>query len=279
MRAEARIRVRPLIEWSRYLILFAGVIIVLAPLYWTFITSIKIPEETVAYPIIWIPSKVTLAHFRTVWHAQFATYYRNSIIVAVPVVLGILLTSSMAGFIFAKFEFPGRDLLFLATLSTMMVPFAVILIPVYLIIVKLKWMNTFLALIVPNLVSSFGIFLMRQFIANIPDALIDAARIDGSSYFGIFWRIILPLCKPALAALAVFHFIWIWNSFLWPLIVTTSDATRTLPVGLVLFIHKYWFQYNRIIAGSVLIIAPLIIFYLIFQRTFIQGITLTGLKY
>ncbi|MCP4543214.1 MAG: carbohydrate ABC transporter permease [Chloroflexi bacterium] len=262
-----------------YLSLSAGMILVLAPFYWVFITSVKLPEETIAYPVIWIPSKITWEHFQAVWHAKFLIYYRNSIIVAVPVVLGTLFTSSLAGFIFAKFDFPGKEPLFFLTLSTMMVPFAVLLIPTYLLIAKLKWVNTYWALIIPFLVNGFNIYLMRQFITDIPDELLDAAEIDGCSNFGAYWRIIIPLCKPAMSALAIFQFILTWNNFLWPLIATSTEETRTLPVGLALFIFRYWRQYNQVMAGSVIVVVPLVIFYFIFQQTFIEGIAMTGIKH
>ena len=157
----------------------------------------------------------------------------------------------MAGFIFAKFDFPLKNVLFLAILSTTMIPFAVLLIPLYLIItVVLHLKDTLWAMIVPALISPFGIFMMRQFIQAIPDEILDAARIDGASDWRIYWRLVLPLSKPALSALAIFHFIWIWNDFLWPLIVTDSDRSRTLPIGVVLFAFPRWQQYNVVIAGS-----------------------------
>jgi len=263
-----------------YALLFAGTVIMLTPFYWTLITSIKVPSETMTYPIKWIPSKITFVHFQKAWHANFPIYYRNSIIVAVAVVLGNIFTSAMAGFLFAKYEFPFKNVLFLMVLSTMMIPFAVVLIPLFLIVAQvLKLKDTLWALIIPSLISPFGIFLMRQFIQTIPDELMDAARIDGASDWRIFWRIIMPLCKPALSALTIFHFIWIWNDFLWPLIVTDSDRSRTLPIGVALFAFQRWLQYNLVIAGSVLVLAPLVIFYFIFQRAFIQGIVLTGMKY
>jgi multiple sugar transport system permease protein len=263
-----------------YTVLFSGTVVMLMPFYWTLITSIKVPSETVTYPIIWIPSKVTFVHFQKAWQANFPIYYRNSIIVAVAVVLGNIFTSAMAGFLFAKYDFPLKNVLFLMVLGTMMIPFAIVLIPLYLIIAQMLHLkDTLWAMIIPALVSPFGIFLMRQFIQTIPDELMDAARIDGASDSGIFWRIIMPLCKPALSALTIFHFIWIWNDFLWPLIVTDSDRSRTLPIGVALFAFQRWQQYNLVVAGSVLVLAPLVIFYLVFQRAFVQGIVLTGMKY
>jgi len=263
-----------------YLILAIGAVVMLMPFYWTLVTSIKIPAETIAYPIVWIPSKITFGWFQQAWHANFPIYYRNSTLVAVAVLGGNVLGSAMAGFIFAKYQFPLKNLLFLMVLATMMIPFAVLLIPLYYIVVQfLRLKDTLWAMIIPALISPFGIFLMRQFISTIPDELLDAARIDGASDTRTFWQIVLPLCTPALSALAIFHFIWIWNDFLWPLLVTDSDKSRTLPVGVALFALARWQQFNLIVAASVLVILPLLIFYLIFQRAFVQGIVLTGLKY
>jgi ABC-type glycerol-3-phosphate transport system permease component len=263
-----------------YAVLLAGVVVMMLPFYWTLITSIKVPSETMTYPIIWIPHKITFSHYVKAWHANFPVYYRNSIIVAIAVVSGNVFTSAMAGFLFAKYDFPLKNALFLLVLSTMMVPFAVVLIPTFMIVAHYMHLkDTLFALILPALISPFGIFLMRQFITSIPDELIQAPRIDGASDWRIFWQIVLPLCKPALSALVIFHFIWIWNDFLWPLIVTDSDRSRTLPIGVALFAFQRWLQYNLTIAGSVLVMLPVLIFYFIFQRAFVEGIVLTGMKY
>lgn len=263
-----------------YGVLFAGAVVILMPFYWTVVTSIKIPSETIAYPIIWIPTQITFEHYLKAWQANFPIYYRNSFVVALTVLVGTTFTSAMGGFLFAKFEFPFKNPLFILILSTMMIPFIVVLIPVYLFVgVFLHLKDTLWAMIIVAMISPFGIFLMRQFIQTIPDELLDSARIDGASDWHIFWRIIMPLCKPALSALAIFHFIWIWNDFLWPLIVTDTDRSRTLPVGVALFAFQRWQQYNLAIASSVLVLLPVVIFYLIFQRAFVQGIVLTGMKY
>jgi multiple sugar transport system permease protein len=263
-----------------YAFLFFGSIIMIMPFYWTLVTSVKTPSETATYPIIWIPSKITFQYYVAAWHARFPTYYLNSIIVAVVVTLSNVYTSALAGFIFAKYKFPGRDQIFVVVLATMMVPFIITLIPAYyLVAVWLHLKDTLLAMILPALISPFGIFLMKQFAESIPDELIDAARIDGASDERMFVQLILPLCTPALSALAIFHFIWIWNDFLWPLLVTDSDKSRTLPIGVTLFAMQRWLQTNQVVAASVLVLAPLIMVYFIFQRAFVQGIVLTGMKY
>jgi len=263
-----------------YLFLAAGTVAMLMPFYWTLITSVKYPSETTTFPIIWIPTKITFQWYIQAWNAKFPTYYMNSLIVALAVLVGNVGFSALAGFIFAKYHFPAKNFLFLVVLATMMVPFAVTIIPAYYIVaVWLKLKDTLWAMIIPALVSPFGIFLMRQYTTTIPDELLDAARIDGASDFRTFWQIVMPLCTPALSALAIFHFIWIWNDFLWPLIVTDSDRSRTLPVGVALFALPRWSQYNLIIAASMLVLVPVVVVYLVFQRAFVQGIVLTGLKY
>jgi multiple sugar transport system permease protein len=271
---------RALQSGAIYLFLLCGAIIMFMPFYWTLITSVKLPAETMHYPIIWIPSTITFEWFAKAWKANFPVYYLNSTIVAAVVVVSNVLTSALAGYIFAKFDLPMKNSLFLLVLATMMVPGAVTIIPTYYIVaVWLKLKDTLWAMIIPALISPFGIFLMRQYAQSIPDELLDAARIDGASDMRTFWQIVLPLSMPALSALAIFHFIWIWNDFLWPLLVTDSDRSRTLPINVALFASQHWQQFNLVVAGSVLVLAPLVIVYFIFQRAFVQGIVLTGMKY
>jgi multiple sugar transport system permease protein len=263
-----------------YLILFIGTVVMFMPFYWTLITSVMFPEETNHYPIIWIPTKLTLKWLVAAWNARFPQYYLNSIIVAVVVVLSNVYTSALAGYIFGKYQFRFKNALFMIVLATIMVPSAVTIIPAfYIVTVAMHLKNTLWAMILPALISPFGIFLMRQYSETIPDELLDAARIDGASDFRIFWQLVIPLSSPALSALAIFHFIWIWNDFLWPLLVADSDKSRTLPVGVALFASPRWLQTNLVVAGSLLVMLPLVIVYFIFQRAFVQGIVLTGMKY
>jgi multiple sugar transport system permease protein len=263
-----------------YAFLFIGSVIMFIPFYWTMITSVMLPQETNHYPIIWIPSQITFKWIVQAWNLRFPTYYLNSIIVAVVVVISNVFTSALAGYIFAKYRFPWKNFWFLLVLGTMMVPYAVTIIPAYYIVTVIMHLkNTLWAMIIPALVSPFGIFLMRQFTESLPDELLDAAKIDGASDNRTFVQIVLPLCTPALSANAIFHFIWIWNDFLWPLLVTDSDVARTLPVGLALFASPRWLQTNLVVAGSLLVLLPMVIVYFIFQRAFVQGIILTGLKY
>ncbi len=179
---------------------------------------------------------------------------------------------------FAKFDFWGKEFIFIMILSTMMIPFAVTMIPLYLIMSKIGWVDSHLALIIPGLYSTFGIFLMRQFMSTIPNELREAAIVDGCGEFRTFWSIILPQCKSALAALGIFTFMWNWDNFLWPLIVLNSENNFTLPVGLSMFSRQWWTNYGLVMAGATVSVIPILIVFFIFQRHFIEGIVLTGLK-
>ncbi|MGQ9628843.1 MAG: carbohydrate ABC transporter permease [bacterium] len=254
-------------------------IIMVAPFAWMVSSSFKPIGEVLRYPPRWIPEKFTLANYPAVFkEAPFARFFLNSIYVASVVVVGCVFTSSLAGFAFAKYSFRGRDAMFLIVLSTMMIPFQVIVIPWYIIMKFLHWIDTYWALIVPSLNSAFGIYLMRQFITTIPTDMIDAGHVDGCSEFRIYWQIILPLSKPALATLSIFLFMWNWDSFFWPVIIINSTHMRTLPLGLSLFRSEHGTLWHLIMAGTVVSVLPTLIFFLIAQRRLIEGITLTGLK-
>ena len=263
-----------------YGFLLVGALLMIIPFWWTLITAFKTSGDTAKFPIVWFPTTLTFEWVASAWRAKFPTYYFNSIIVAVVVVLSNVVTSALAGFIFSKYQFPFKNSLFMIILATIMLPFVVTIIPTYYIVtVWFQLKNSLLAMIIPALISPFGIFLMRQNCESIPDELIDAARMDGASDMRTFVQIIMPLSKPALSAVAIFHFIWIWNDFLWPLLVTDSDLSRTLSVGVALFAQNRWLQTNLVVAGSLLVIVPLVVVYFIFQRAFVEGIVLTGMKY
>jgi multiple sugar transport system permease protein len=212
--------------------------------------------------------------FRTV---PFDRYYFNSAVVSVSVTVLQILISSLAAFAFARLRFRGRDALFLLYLATLMIPFPVTLIPNFLIIKELGWYDTYRALIVPGLFSVFSTFLLRQYYRSLPMELDEAARMDGASSFRIWWQIILPLSGPVLAALSIFVFQTAWNDFLWPLVVTTSENMRTIPVGLASFVGQYSTAWSLLMAGSVIALLPVLVIYIIAQKWFVQGITLTGM--
>lgn len=216
-------------------------------------------------------------YFRTFDVAPFGRYYINSIVVSVSVTTLQILISSLAAFSFARLRFRGREAIFLFYLATLMIPFPVTLIPNFLIIKNLGWYDTYLALIVPGLFSVFSTFLLRQYYRGIPLDLDEAARMDGASSLRIWWQIIVPLSGPVLATLAIFVFQGVWNDFLWPLVVTTSESMRTIPVGLAAFVGQYSTAWDLLMAGSVIALLPVLVIYVIGQKWFVQGIALSGM--
>jgi multiple sugar transport system permease protein len=254
-------------------------VLALLPFYWMVSSSLKTMENMFRLPIQWVPDPVNWRSYREAWRAQdFTRYFWNSGIVAGLITLGNLLLASLAGYSLAKFRYRGRGVLFILILSTMMLPLEVTMVPLFLIIKRLDWPNTYPGLIVPFLVDGFGVFLMRQYMLGIPKDLIEAARIDGASELRIFWQIVLPLCKPALAALGVFTFREAWDMYVWPLIIVTKDSLRTLPLGISLFMSSYGTSWDQLMAVAVLGTLPMILLFFFLQRAFIQGIALTGLK-
>jgi multiple sugar transport system permease protein len=244
-------------------------------------TSLKSSTEIIRLPPTLIPEKPTLQSYTTIFtdpRVPLARFYLNSIIVSVSIVVMILFTSSLAGFVFAKYQFFGKSVVFTLILATMMIPFHVIMIPAYLILVNLSLVDSLAGLIVPSAASAFGIFLMKQFIEGIPGELIDAARIDGASEWGIYWRIIVPQIGSALATLGIFQFMGTWNDYLWPLIVITTTERRTLPIMLTWYNSQHGSRYDLTMAASVLVILPILIVYFLFQRWIVRGIALTGFK-
>lgn len=262
-----------------YLGLILGSIIMLLPLVWMTSAAFKPLNEVMKIPPTWIPQEPTLNNFTEVFQQfPFARYLLNSIIVAVVVVISTLITSAMAGYALAKFKFPGQSFIFILIISSLMVPFQVRMIPLFRMVVAFEWTDTLWAVIFPWLIDAFGIFMMRQFMLSIPSELLDAARIDGAGEFRIFWQIALPLTTPALSALSIFTFLGNWEEFLWPLIVSSSSAIRTLPVGLQGFAEQYGTNTHWQMTGALIATLPVLILFFILQKQFVQGITLTGMK-
>jgi multiple sugar transport system permease protein len=277
-RTGSRRRTKRLRHLGLHLLLLTGGVIMLVPFAWMLSTSLKEPGDVFLYPPQWIPDPVQWENYReTVTVMPFGRFYLNSIIQAVAVTALQLLTASLAAFAFARLRFRGRDVLFLLYLATMMIPFPVTMIPNFIIMRYLNWIDTFRALILPPAFSAFSTFLLRQYFMSIPLEMDDAARVDGASSFRIWWQIILPLSGPALATLAIFTFLGQWNSFLWPLIVTNSEEMRTLPVGLAAFQGQYSVQWHLLMAGSVIAVLPILVIYIAGQKWFVRGITLTGM--
>ena len=262
-----------------YLVLIGSALMMIVPFYWSVGTSLKLEQNVYSNPPQWIPDPLTWANYiHVLTRIPFFRYFANSVFVALITTLGHVFFDTLAGYTFAKLKFPFRDQIFFIMLLALMVPFQVNLIPLYKIMATLHWTNTYLALIVPNLTSIFGIFLMRQFMLTIPNELLDAARIDGCNEFGVFRKVALPLALPGIATLIIFTFMGTWNDFLWPRIVTNSEKFFTLPVGLAQLQMKNTSNVAQIMAGTVLTALPMIIVFLFMQRQFIEGMTAGALK-
>lgn len=264
---------------SEHLFIYILAFFTAVPFIWMILTSVKDMGEIYVYPPKWFPSVVHFDNYAKVFEAApFGRYYLNSIIVALLVTLGQLITCSMAAYAFARLKFWGRNVLFFIFLGTMMIPYNVTMIPSFMVLYWLGWVDSYQALIVPGLASAFGVFLLRQFFITIPKELEEAAVIDGAGKFTILRKIIVPLSKPALATLAIFTFMGVFNDFIWALIVINSESMRTVQLGLAIFRDRYLTQWDLLMAGSVTAVLPILIVFFFAQKYFIKGITLSGLK-
>lgn len=274
------------LTWPRafaiHAVLIAGSLLFLFPLVWMISTALKPIDQTMIMPPRWIPEPVQWENFwEAVNYIPFFTYARNTLTIAILGTLGTVLSSSIVAYGFARIEWKGRNLVFLVLLATMMVPFPVTMVPLYAVFRELHWIGTFRPLWVPAWfgASAFNVFLLRQFFLTIPRDFDDAARIDGCSEFGIYRRVVLPLSRPALAVVALFHFMYCWNDFLGPLIYLIDQDTFTLALGLQFFQSRQGgTPWNLLMAASTLVVAPIIILFFFTQRTFIQGIAMSGIK-
>ncbi|GMQ93457.1 MAG: carbohydrate ABC transporter permease [Acidimicrobiia bacterium] len=264
-----------------YIILaFAG-IVAMIPFVWMILGSFKTGAEIRQIPPTFWPENPTLDNFRTILNdpdLPLLLFYRNSMFIAIMNVFSVLFVGSLLGYIFAKFRFKGRDIVFWYILATMMIPAQLTMIPGFLLLAEFGLLNNLWGLIVPSAVDAFAIFLMRQFIISVPDSLIQAARVDGASEFRIYWQIVLPQIKPALATLGLLTFMFNWNAYLWPLIVLTEQSKRTLPIILTWYSTQNSSQLQLVMAASVLMVIPVLIIFAISQRWIVKGLTLTGLK-
>ncbi len=263
----------------RATLLTAGAILMLVPVVWAVLSSFKDQTELALRPPTIIPVDPTISNYtESLTSFNVLSYFKNSIIVTVAATALTLTINSMAAFALAKYNFRGRDALFLVTLATIMIPLQVILLPVYQVVASLGLVNSLWGLIIPPAATPTGVFLLRQYMLTIPDDLLEAARIDGASEWRIFWRIVLPLCRPALAVVTIFSVIWRWNDFLWPLIVAQDERIYTLPVALARFSGQQVVPFNLVLAMSVLSILPVVIIFILVQRHILTGIASTGLK-
>ena len=254
-------------------------LVVIFPIYWMFATAVR-PRSEIFEPVVGLPpSSLTWRNFTAVWaRYPLLTWVTNSLIIAIVAVVLTVFINLLCGYTFAKFRFPGRNLLFFAILGALMVPIQVIVVPEFLIVSWLGLLNQHLGVILPRAAEAFGIFMVRQFMVSIPDELLEAARLDGAGELRIFFRIVLPLSKPIIAVLVIFTFMWRWNDFSWPLVALTDRSMFTIPLGLNLLRGEVNPEWNNIMALALLSLLPMLTIFLAFQRYLIQGIASTGLK-
>jgi multiple sugar transport system permease protein len=267
-------------RWVGGVLVACGAICVFFPFFWMAVTSLKTVPEIQRVPLQITPDHWgNLANYAEVFkRTPFFRYLLNSAIVASIAAISSLVVSSLAGYGFAKFHFPGRDAFFLAIIGILMVPFQSVVVPLYMWVNRLGLLDTYLGIVAPDLVSVFGVFLMRQAIETIPNDYIDAARIDGCGELGIFFRVILPSVKPAMATLLIIKFMWNWNEFFWPLVVINSPNMRVVTMGLMGFSNMYFIEYNLLTAAAVLSILPILFIFLTLQRWVVQAVVMSGLK-
>jgi len=267
-----------------YAVLSLWMVISLLPLLWMFTESSKPSNEVLSIPITFIPSRFELFDnilqvFRVV---PFARYFANSLLLVIVLGTVDIFVSSMAGYSLSKFRFPGQQIFFYFILGTMMISFVVIIVPLYILVKQLGWLNSYLGLMAPGFVSAFGVFFMRQYISGIPSEYMDAARIDGASEPRVYWSVIMPMIRPAIVTLAIFRFLWEWDSLLWPLVIITDDRLRTLPLSLTYFVEQLgWsphFTMVHVLTAALLATIPVLVFFLLLQRYFINAMTMAGLK-
>lgn len=261
-----------------YLLFFILLLLYIFPLYWMFSSSLKTTREITNIPPTWWPQKLSFEGYRKVWQPIFARFFINSIVYAGGSVAFALFTSSLIGFVIVIYPSKIGTLLSWSAICLIMIPFTILIIPLYLLVVKLHLLNSYAGMIAPRIVYPFGIFFMQLAVRNVPKDLVDAAKIDGCTPLGIYWRVVLPLLKTNLATLATLEFVWRWNELLWPLIVASSERLFPITVGLAALVDPYFIEFDQYLAACVMVVAPIIVIFLILQKFFVRGIAVTGMK-
>lgn len=279
-RPAARTLRQVYVRWLILLAVACGAITIFFPFFWMAVTSLKTAPEIQRVPLQIAPDDwLNLKNYVEVFKREpFMRYLLNSAIVASIAAVSSVIVSSLAGFGFAKYRFPGRDFLFLAIVGIMMVPFQSVVVPLYEWMNRLGLLDTYMGIVAPDLVSVFGVFLMRQAIETIPNDYIDAARIDGCSELRIFFSLILPSVKPAMATLLIIKFMWNWNEFFWPMVVISSPQMKVVTMGLMSFTNMYFIEYNLLTAAAVISILPILLIFITLQRWVVQAVVMSGLK-
>ena len=274
----ARIK-RVVSKITTYLFLIFTTLIMLLPFAWMLSASLKLDREVFRFPVEWIPADPRWSNYVEIWTAiPFLTFFGNTAKLTIIITLLQLFTSTFAGYAFAKLQFKGRDILFLAYIASIAIPWQAYMVPQFIMMRRMDFVDTHMALILLQAFSAFGVFLMRQFFISIPDDILHAARIDGLSEYGIWWRIMLPLSKPALATLTIFTSVFVWNDFMGPLIYLNTNNLKTIQLGLRMFVQQYSADYALIMAASLVSLIPVVVLFLAFQRFFIEGVASTGVK-
>ena len=272
-------QIRKMAKKWYHIILMLGVVLMLFPFVWMLLSSFKTEQEILFVPPTFFPKSPTWNNFVSVCNRiPIFRYFINSVLVSVISTVCVLITSAFAGTVFAKYDFPYKNTLFIIILGTTMVPFECYMIPFYLMISKAGLIDTYTGIIAPLVITSFGIFLMRQQAGSIPNDLMDASRIDGCNELRVFLNVVLPLSKSALAALAIFSFMFGWAFFVWPLIITNSSELFVLEVGLTMFQNQYTVEYGPVMAGTAISVIPLVIVFMFFRRHIISGMAMSGMK-
>ena len=267
------------VQLAAYGVCTVFAVMVIIPFLWVLTTALKTPADISVWPPKFLPERITLENFSQILVKEdFLRYMLNSLIVSLGSMVSILLSSSLAGFIFAKYKFPYKGLLFTLILATAIIPLQVYMIPLFIMVFKAKMMNTYTAMIFPMSIMTFGVFFMRQNIMAIPDDLIDSARIDGANEFWIYVRIILSLSKSAMMALGIFAFSEAWANFIWPLVVVTTKDKYTTELGLAIYQRQFYIEYGAISAGAVITIIPMVIVFFFLRRNILQGVATSGMK-
>jgi ABC-type glycerol-3-phosphate transport system permease component len=262
-----------------FALLVLGAVVMLLPIFWMVSTSVKSLDNVFTLPIEWWPAQPNWQNYADAWNQNpFGRYFVNSTIVATATAAINVLLSSLAGYALAKYSFFGKQAIFLCILATLMLPIEVLMVPTFLLVKNLNWLDSYQSLIIPGAANAFGVFLMRQTMLHVPDPLMDAARIDGASEPRIFFQIVMPLVWPAVLTLALLEFRESWDSFVWPLIVISQNSMRTVSIGLSLFQQENMTNYNQLMAMSSVAMLPMLVLFFFFQRSFIQGIASSGIK-
>ena len=270
---------RRLSTWGSYTLLAVVAIAMVVPFLWMITTSLKGAHEVYRVPPTLVPSELHWENFTHVLDTvPFGRFYLNTIIVTTIITASQVATAVLAAYVFARIQFPGRDIIFFLYLATLIVPTQVTMLPLFLMLNALKWVNTYEGLIMPFLANAFIVFFLRQFFSTIPAELEDAARIDGCGRTRFIWQVLLPLSRPALASIGLFTFLGQWNSYIWPLIITNSTKMRTLPIGLRYFVEESGAQYNLMMAAAIITVAPVVLLFFVAQRQFIETLARTGVK-